>query len=105
MSFEAQIYQIIEEHYPKRSKEIVDKSPLIQYLIKKTKSSDNPKARASWGNLFATYVLVEDFISKDDPNYSKSDGANFSDLLKRMRELPFGSKLQNHAHFYLRIKS
>jgi hypothetical protein len=29
--------------------------------------------------------------------YSKYEGAKFSDLFKRQRELPFGAKLQNHA--------
>lgn len=95
--FEDQIFKIIEEYYPNESDLIVDSSELLQYIIKKTKSSDNPKARASWGNLFAIYVLVEDYISQEKEAYLSSGGAVFSDLLKRMRELPFGSKLQNHA--------
>jgi hypothetical protein len=44
--------------------------------------------------------LVEDYITKDYPAsdaYSDYEGADFSPLLSRMRELPFGSKLQNHA--------
>lgn len=45
-------------------------------------------------------MLVEDYLrggfdSRDD--YADYKGAVFSDLFKRQRELPFGSKLQNHA--------
>jgi hypothetical protein len=41
--------------------------------------------------------LIEDYIKYKGKDYTASDGSNFSDLLKRMRELPFGLKLQNHA--------
>jgi hypothetical protein len=43
---------------------------------------------------------VEDYLSKGydiSKQYSKYEGAVFSDLFARQRELPFGSKLQNHA--------
>lgn len=50
--------------------------------------------------MYAIYVLVEDYISngfdKKD-GYSDYEGVKFSNLLKRQRELPFGTKLQNHA--------
>ncbi len=48
---------------------------------------------------YALYVLVEDYINKGYPavgDYSKYEGAIFSALFKRQRELPFGRKLQNH---------
>ena len=51
-------------------------------------------------NHYAIYVLIEDYVSKgylERDNYADYDGARFSDLLARQRELPFGSKLQNHA--------
>ncbi len=35
------------------------------------------------------------YLERDD--YSEYEGANFTPLLQRMRELPFGSKFQNHA--------
>jgi len=47
--------------------------------------------------------LIEDYIEKgffDNTNeipYSQYEGARFSDLFARQRQLPFGSKLQNHA--------
>ena len=43
---------------------------------------------------------MEDYIKggfSDSDKYSNYEGAKFSDLLKRQRELPFGNKLQNHA--------
>ena len=61
-----------------------------QYLVKKTKASDRgSKARRSLGNLYALYVLCEDYIND-------TDGSTFSNLMLRMKSLPFGSKLQNH---------
>ena len=67
----------------------------------KTKSAQRgSKSRSSFANLYAVYVLVEDYIKQGfhrKDNYSDYAGALFSGLLKRMRELPFGSKLQNHA--------
>jgi hypothetical protein len=52
------------------------------------------------GNHYAIYVLVEDYLNKNfhkNKKYSNYDGAKFIDLFNRQRELPFGSKLQNHA--------
>ena len=46
------------------------------------------------------YVLVEDYLARDfhkNGNYRHAEGAKFTNLLRRQRELPFGSKLQNHA--------
>ena len=48
----------------------------------------------------AIYVLVEDYVSKNfhrTGKYTEYEGAIFTDLFKRQRELPFGQKLQNHA--------
>ena len=46
-------------------------------------------------------MLVEDYISKGffrgEHPYSEYEGAIYTDLFIRMRELPFGQKLQNHA--------
>lgn len=44
--------------------------------------------------------MVEDYLNGGfdrSGSYSDYEGAKFSDLLRRQRELPFGSKLQNHA--------
>ena len=65
--------------------------PIIAYLVAKTKAVDrDSKARRSLGNLYALYVLCEDYANR------KFSGSRFTDLLKRMKEMPFGSKLQNH---------
>lgn len=76
-------------------------SPLIGYLRKKTRAANRgSKSRGSFANLYALYVLIEDYLdhgydNRDD--YSTYEGARFSQLMRRQRELPFGSKLQNHA--------
>ena len=67
----------------------------------KTRSATRgAKARGSFGNLYAVYVLVEDYLKNDfdkRKGYSEYEGARYTDLFRRQRELPFGSKLQNHA--------
>lgn len=50
--------------------------------------------------MYAIYVLVEDYINGKfghERPYKDHEGAQFSTLFKRQRELPFGQKLQNHA--------
>ena len=75
----------------------------MQYLNEKTRSANRgSKARGAFANHYALYVLVEDYIKKGyfdqrKGEYNKYDGARFSDLFRRQRELPFGAKLQNHA--------
>ena len=96
------IMDIIEHHYSKRDAAILfSNSTLLQYLEKKTKSVDRgSKARGSFANIYAIYVLVEDYINKGylhSKNYSSYQGMTFTDALTRTRELPFGEKLQNHA--------
>ena len=70
---------------------VSDSHPVVSYLKKKTAAVDRgSKARRSLGNLYALQVLAEDFCN------GLEDGTQFSSLLNRMREKPFGSKLQNH---------
>ena len=80
---------------------VFELSPLLQYINKKTRSANRgSKARSSFANLYALYVLIEDYVYQvhdQDTNYADYDGADFTPLLRRMRELPFGEKLQNHA--------
>lgn len=62
---------------------------LVQYLVRKTRAADRgSKARRSLGNLYALFVVAEDYVN--------GKTSRFTDLLARMRALPFGSKLQNH---------
>ena len=96
------ILDILKEHYPKEYEDVYSKSYLIQYLDKKTNSvGKSSKARPSFANLYAIYVLVEDYLYNGYYNSGKYikeyEGMIFSNAFKRQRELPFGEKLQNHA--------
>ena len=63
---------------------------ISQYIKKKTKASDrNSKARKSLGNLYALYVICEDYVND-------LEGSSFTELMRRMKGMPFGAKLQNH---------
>ena len=102
--FTKKIKEILRKNFGKHSGKIFSESHIIQYLNIKTKSaSKGSKSRGSFANLYAIYVLVEDYISKDfhknnkNNRYTNYEGAVFTDLFKRQRELPFGQKLQNHA--------
>jgi len=99
--FTKKIKEILRNNFGELSDKIFLESPIIQYLNIKTKSaSKGSKSRGSFANLYAVYVLVEDYISKNfhkSGKYSDYEGAIFTNLFKRQRELPFGQKLQNHA--------
>lgn len=85
----------------KNADDIFEKSQLIQYINEKTRSANKgSKSRSSFANLYAIYVIIEDYIANGfhtKGDYSKHKGALFNKLFARQRELPFGSKLQNHA--------
>lgn len=99
--FTKKIKEFLRKNFGVLSDKVFSDSQIIQYLNIKTKSaSKGSKSRGSFANLYAIYVLVEDYISKDfhkTREYSEYEGAVFTDLFKRQRELPFGQKLQNHA--------
>ena len=99
--FTKQIKKILKKAFGKHGELIFSHSQIFQYLNLKTKSANKgSKSRGSFANLYAIYVLVEDYKAKkfDKTNkYKNYEGAKFSDLFKRQRELPFGQKLQNHA--------
>lgn len=95
------IRQTLSKHFSEAADDLFDKSPLLQYINLKTVSATRgSKARSSFANLYAIYVLAEDYLQHGfdkKGDYSKYEGAQFSRLFKRQRELPFGRKLQNHA--------
>ncbi|HLE87440.1 MAG TPA: hypothetical protein VI727_07225 [Candidatus Brocadiaceae bacterium] len=99
--FTPAIRDILTKHFGDKAEDLFEKSPLLQYINLKTVSATRgSKARSSFANLYAIYVLIEDYIKHgfhQKGDYSKYDGAQFSTLFNRQRELPFGSKLQNHA--------
>lgn len=93
--------KILTASFGQDAMNVMQLSPLLQYINIKTRSaSHGSKSRSSFANLYAIYVLVEDYLKngyQDRPDYKDYEGARFSDLFRRQRELPFGSKLQNHA--------
>jgi len=95
------ILRALKNHFGDEALDLFDKSPLLQYLNLKTVSATRgSKARSSFANLYAVYVLVEDYIEHgfhEKGDYSQYEGVRFSNLFRRQRQLPFGSKLQNHA--------
>jgi hypothetical protein len=103
-AFTEKILTILGRYVGEYALDVLQASPLLGYLNSKTKSANSgSKARGSFANHYALYVLIEDYLAKgflDDKAgypYSKYEGAKFSDLFRRQRELPFGAKLQNHA--------
>lgn len=101
--FTQSIRDVLTTLYDKDAEAILEASLLIQYINEKTRSANKgSKARGSFANLYSIYVIVEDYIQHKfnkgkQGKYSDYEGAIFSNLLKRQRELPFGSKLQNHS--------
>lgn len=66
-------------------------SVIHKYIERKTKASDRgSKARRSLGNLYALYVICEDYMNE------KYEGSTFTELMRRMKSMPFGATLQNH---------
>ena len=100
-SFTGKLKEILTSHFGENGKVVFENSQLLQYLNLKTRSADRgSKARGSFANLYAIYVLVEDYIQQgflESENYAKYEGAEFSKLFTRQRQMPFGGKLQNHA--------
>lgn len=100
-SFTNIIKDVLKKHFGDEYEAIFENSNLLQYINIKTRSANRgSKSRGSFANLYALYVLIEDYINNhfhENGEYSKYEGAIFSYLLKRQRQLPFGGKLQNHA--------
>jgi hypothetical protein len=100
-TFTANLKAILNIKFGQDADAIFEKSTLIQYINFKTKSANKgSKARSSFANLYAVYVILEDYITHGfdkKPGYGDYDGAPFVQLFKRQRELPFGGSLQNHA--------
>jgi len=100
-SFTPVIRKALAAEFGTSAESVFMASPVLQYLNIKTRSADRgSKARSSFANLYAIYVLVEDYVKgrfAGTRRYKSYDGAKFSNLFLRQRQLPFGSKLQNHA--------
>ena len=100
-TFTANIKSIVENKFGQDADEIFKNSNLLQYINLKTRSANKgSKARSSFANLYAIYVILEDYIAQGfdkKGDYAQYEGAAFVKLFTRQRELPFGNKLQNHA--------
>lgn len=100
-TFTKNIKRILIDEFEDKADQIYNSSLILQYINLKTRSAERgSKARSSFGNLYAIYVLVEDYVKKDfhsRSDYKNYAGAKFTDLFGRQRRLPFGQKLQNHA--------
>ena len=100
-NFTKKILEILESNYNIDPELILNSSEILQYINIKTKAADQgSKSRAGFANHYAIYVLIEDYLKQGfhkKGNYDDYEGAQFTNLLRRQRELPFGSKLQNHA--------
>ena len=103
-SFTDEIIEILKKHYGEYAVDVFEGSSILGYLNSKTKAANRgSKARGAFANHYALYVVIEDYLkkgfydNKESSPYSKYEGARFSDLFVRQRELPFGAKLQNHA--------
>lgn len=95
------IEDILKENFEENVVSEIRKNDLINYINDKTTAfNKNSKARANYGALYAIYVLVEDYISKNfqmpDFNYGEYEGAQFQALINRVRSLPYGKRIQNH---------
>jgi hypothetical protein len=99
--FTKTILNILNRYFPEQGHEVLQSSELLQYLNIKTKAANRgSKSRASLANHYAIYVLIEDYLHHQfhlNNGYEDYEGAKFTALLQRQRELPFGAKLQNHA--------
>lgn len=100
-SFTVNIRSILESFFGDDAEEVFERSLLLQYINLKTKAANRgSKSRNNFANLYAIYVLTKDYVAGNYHNtgdYSKYQGAMFTNLLQQLRKLPFGTKLQNHA--------
>jgi hypothetical protein len=99
--FTETIHQLVQTEFSVDVNAFIKHAPLLEYINIKTRSANRgSKSRGSFANLYAIYVLVEDYIRvvfQEHLDYAKYEGSVFTKLFARQRELPFGAKLQNHA--------
>jgi len=100
--FSDTIKEILKNSFSTNADEIFKESTLLQYISKKTKSAnEGVKTRGNFSALYAIYVLVQDYLAQD---YDKKDGYNtsyggaeYSNLIAKIKSLPFANGLQNHS--------
>ncbi len=71
--FTDKIEEILATYFDKRAEQVFVSSQLIQYINQKTVSAQKgSKARGSFGNLYAIYVLIEDYVNKEYNNFIRT---------------------------------
>ena len=61
--FTSTIKEILYQNFGEHADKIFDNSLLIQYLNEKTRSANRgSKSRGSFANLYAIYVIIEDYL-------------------------------------------
>ena len=93
-AFTSAILEILSQHFGEYAQDVLTNSPVLGYLNNKTKAANRgSKARGAFANHYALYVVVEDYIRRGFVDgsaglpYAQSEGARFSDLFRRQREL------------------
>jgi hypothetical protein len=99
--FTPKITAVLEKNFGKKiATQLFAASLLLQYLNEKTRSaSRGSKSRSSVGPLYSLYALVDDYVQggfERSGKYRQYEGAQFTQLRDRARQLAFGSKIQNH---------
>ena len=63
--FTQQIQAVLRSDFGEVSEDIFEKSEILQYLnIKTISATRGSKARSSFANLYALYVLIEDYLNR-----------------------------------------
>lgn len=63
-TFASYIDSYLKGKYGKDAESLFSMSYILQYLVHKTKSANKgAKARGSFANLYAIYVIIEDYLS------------------------------------------
>ena len=100
--FSKRFISAVEENVETDAKQTIVASHLLSYLHDKMKAAErDSKSRKSFGNIYAIFVVVEDYREKVENSDELLEiidyqPAQFTDLFSRQRELFGGSKLQNH---------
>ncbi|MGK7947101.1 MAG: hypothetical protein AB4058_21800 [Microcystaceae cyanobacterium] len=80
--FILKIIDILNHFFPNQGSEILEASELLQYLNIKTKAANRgSKARASFANHYAIYVLIEDYLTKGFHLNNSYDDFYFNNML------------------------
>ena len=91
--FTQQIQAVLRSDFGEAAEDIFEKSELLQYLNIKTRSATRgSKARGSFANLYALYVLIEDYLSHEfdeKDNYSNYQGGDIYRLIQASKRIAF----------------